>query len=133
MLQVWGQHGSTDNLQKSGFNPPVKKAFEKHNWYLHTSKDLVTSFTAENHFHTHGLDFTAEQIHGGTCTNSCHIICLEVVDDFGDSVQTFLDSEYIFVMDSAQEVRSLPGSKEIGRVLQTNREGMQLRPSSQCG
>lgn len=63
-----------------------------------TPKDLVTSFTAQDHLDTGGLDLTTEQVHRDTRTNSCNVISLEVIDDFRNRVQTFLDREDVFVV-----------------------------------
>jgi len=66
-----------------------------------TAKDFVTSFTAENHLNTHGLDLATEEVHGGACADCSHIIRFEVLNDFGQSVQTLLDGKNVLVMDGA--------------------------------
>jgi hypothetical protein len=87
-----------------------------------TSKYLVTSLSAQNHLHTHGFDFTTQEIHRGACSNGGNVVGLEMVDDFGNGIQTFLNCEDIFMMDSLQIIGSVSCSKKIGRILEADGE-----------
>jgi hypothetical protein len=80
------------------------------------SENLVTALTAEDHFNAHSFDFAAEEIHGSTRSHGRHIVCLEVVYDVRDSVQTFLHREGKFMVDSSKEVCCFFSGYEIGGV-----------------
>jgi len=45
-----------------------------------------------------------------------------MVDDFGNGIQTFLDCEDIFVMDSLQIMGSVSRSKKVRRILEADGE-----------
>ena len=95
---------------------------------LPTSEDLVAALATEHHLDTHGFDFPAEEIHRGTRADSRDIVCLEVVDDIRDSIQALLHREGVLVVDGTKEVRCFARREQIWRVLQTDRERVQLRP-----
>ena len=78
-----------------------------------TTKDLITSFTTENHFDSHSLYFPTEEVHRGTCSNGGYIVGFKVVDDIGNSVQALLHCEDILVVYGAEIVGDLTGSEEI--------------------
>lgn len=93
-----------------------------------TSKNLITALPAEYHLHTHSLDLPAEEIHRSAGADRGDVERLEVIDDLGNGVQTLLHGEHVFVVDGTEEVSGFACCEEIGRVLETNREGVELGP-----
>lgn len=85
-----------------------------------TSKNFVTSFAAQDHLDAHGLDFPTEKVHGGACTDSGDIVSFQMIDDFRECVQAFLHREYIFMVNSPEEVCSFSRSEKIRRIFQSN-------------
>lgn len=85
-----------------------------------SSENFVASFTTEDHLDTHSLDFTAEEVHGCARANGGNIVRLEMVNNFRDGIQTFLNCEDIFVMNRAQEMCGLSRREEIRGVLETD-------------
>ena len=51
-----------------------------------TAQYLVATFTTQHHLDTHGLDFSAEQVHRRAGTDRRNIVRLEVVDHIRDRV-----------------------------------------------
>ncbi len=101
-----GQHGSIGSLYYARQNNGTLC-----HWVVqHTPENFVASLSAKHHFDTHGLDLAAQEIHRRTRSDGCHIVGLEVVDNFGDSIQTLLDSEDIFVVHRSEIMRRFPGS-----------------------
>lgn len=86
----------------------------------HTSKDLVTSFSTEYHLNTHRLDFPTEEVHGCAGTDGGNVVGLEVIDNFGQRVQTFLYGEDILVMHGAEVVCCFACCEKIRRVLEAD-------------
>lgn len=89
-----------------------------------SAKNLVATLSTQNHLDSHGLDLPAQQVHGRTRTNSGHIVCLEVVDDVGNGIQAFLNCEDVFVMHGAEVMGDFPCGEQVGRVLETDGEGV---------
>ena len=124
-----GQHGSIGNLYYARQNNGTLCL-----WVVqHTSENFVASLSAEYHLHTHSLDLAAQKIHRRARSDGCHIVSLEVVDNFRDGIQTLLDSEDIFVVHRSEIMRRFPGSDEVRRVFKTDGERVQLRPRSERG
>lgn len=78
---------------------------------MHTTVYLVASFTAENHFDTHGLYFTTEEIHWSTSANCCNVIGLQMINDVWNGIEPFLHGEDVFVMNCTQKVGYLSGGQ----------------------
>lgn len=96
-----------------------------------TSKDLVGSLSTQNHLDSHGLDLSTQKVHWCTGSDRCHVIGLEVINDLWNGVQTFLQSESVFVMHCAEEIGSFSRCEEIWGFGKTNGKGMQSWPGSQ--
>ncbi len=90
------------------------------------AKDLVTTFTAQDHLDAQGLDLAAEQKHRGRGPDRGDVVRLEVVDDVRQRVQAVLDREGEVVMLRPQELGHLERGLGVGRVGQPDREGVQL-------
>ena len=93
-----------------------------------TSENLIGSFTRENHLDTHSLDLSAEKVHWGGSSDSRNVVGLEVVDDLGNRVKTFLDGKVIFVVDGAEEVGGFFGGNQVGGAWKTNGERVESWP-----
>jgi hypothetical protein len=93
-----------------------------------TTKHLVSPLSTQHHLDTHRLDLPTKQVHGRRRSDCRHIECLEVVNDLGNGVETFLDSEGVFVVDCAEEVCCFARGNQIGRSDKTNGEGVEGGP-----
>eukprot|EP00123_Amoebidium_parasiticum_P000874 comp11789_c0_seq1/m.6394 comp11789_c0_seq1/g.6394 ORF comp11789_c0_seq1/g.6394 comp11789_c0_seq1/m.6394 type:complete len:565 (+) comp11789_c0_seq1:267-1961(+) len=91
-------------------------------------KHLVGTLPRQHHLDPHGLDLARHQVHGRGRTHRRDIVCLEVVDDVRESVDTVLDREGELVVPGAQELCDLACSKQIGGLLQTHRERVEGPP-----
>lgn len=100
------QHGSRGSLFVSSITVP--------NDIQHTTKDLVGSFTRQDHLDSHSLDLSGQEVHGGRSSNGGDVEGLEVVNDLLNSIKTFLEGKGVFVVDCAQEIGSFSGSDQIG-------------------
>jgi len=51
-----------------------------------TTKDLVGTFTRENHLDSHSLDLSGQEVHGCGSSDGGDVESLQVVNDFLDGV-----------------------------------------------
>mmetsp|Transcript_51059 Transcript_51059/g.110805 ORF Transcript_51059/g.110805 Transcript_51059/m.110805 type:complete len:355 (+) Transcript_51059:166-1230(+) len=93
-----------------------------------SSEDLVCTFSAEHHLHASGPDSPRHQVHG-CCRSDCrHIEGLQRVDDIGQGIQALLWREGVLVVHSSQVLGYLPRCCEVGAGLESDAEGVELRP-----
>ena len=90
--------------------------------------DLVAALAGEDHLDAHGLDLAAEEVHGRARAHGRDVERLEVVDDLGDRVEALLDGEDVLVVHRAEELGRLARGEQVRRVLEPDRERVQLRP-----
>jgi hypothetical protein len=96
-----------------------------------TAKDLVGSFAGQDHLDTHGLDLSGKKVHGCGCADSRDVVCLEVIDDVLDCVETFLNGEGVFVVHGAQKVGRRARRDEVGGTGQADGERVKPRPGGE--
>lgn len=89
-----------------------------------TSENLIAPFAAQYHLDSHGLDLSAEKVHRCACSHGGDVVCFKMIYDIWNRVQAFLDGKYVFMMDSAEVVSRLSGSKKVRRMLEANRKGV---------
>jgi hypothetical protein len=79
-----------------------------------TSKDFITTFTTQNHLHTHRLDLPTQEVHRSRGANSRDIVGLQMVNDILNRIQTLLDGESILMMSSTEEGGGFSRGDEVG-------------------
>ncbi|KAH3659965.1 hypothetical protein OGAPHI_007170 [Ogataea philodendri] len=94
-----------------------------------SSKDFVGTFTRKNHLHTLSLDLSGQQVHWSRGTDGRHIVGLQVVDDVGKSIKSFLNSESVLVVDGSNVFSNLLGSNQVWSSRKTNGIRVQSGPS----
>mmetsp|Transcript_5240 Transcript_5240/g.7752 ORF Transcript_5240/g.7752 Transcript_5240/m.7752 type:complete len:358 (+) Transcript_5240:336-1409(+) len=91
-----------------------------------SSKDFICPFATKDHFDPHGLDLTRHEVHGRRSTDGGEIIRLEGTNDFTDRICPLVKCVGVRMMSGAQVIRYLFRCQDIGRILKSNREGMEL-------
>ena len=99
---------------------------------MRTTKDLVGTFTREDHLDSHSLDLSGQEVHGSGSSDGGDVESLQVVNDFFNGVKTFLKSKGVFVVDCSEEIGSFSSGDQIGCTWKTDCERVQLRPRSEC-
>ena len=54
------------------------------------AKNLIGTFTGDNHLHSQWLDFPRHEEHWNACSDCCNIICFDVVDYILNRINTVL-------------------------------------------
>lgn len=98
MMHHLEQRGSKDNLEENECDRDVCTWTTRR---THTPEDFVAAFPTEHHLYTHGLYFTAEEVHRRTRSHGGDIVSFKVMNDFRNCVQTFLYRKNIFMMNSS--------------------------------
>lgn len=87
-----------------------------------TAKNFVAPFTTEDHFDSQSLDLATEEVHRSTGSDRRDVVCLKMIYNLWNGVDTFLNREREFVVVSPKIRSDLSGSNQVGRVRQTNGE-----------
>mmetsp|Transcript_25293 Transcript_25293/g.52629 ORF Transcript_25293/g.52629 Transcript_25293/m.52629 type:complete len:315 (-) Transcript_25293:1041-1985(-) len=91
-----------------------------------STKNLIGSFSTENHLNPHGLDFTRHEVHGCGSTNGGDIVRFDATNDIANGIGSLFNGVSVRVMDGPQVIGHLFGRQEIRRIGQSNGKGMQF-------
>ena len=95
-----------------------------------SSEYLICSLTGEYHLDTHTADDSCQQIHRGRCSNGCHIVGLDEIDDITDGIQTFLYGIVDFMMHGTDVLCYEASLSKVWCTFQSYSKGVQTWPVS---
>ena len=69
-----------------------------------SAEQLIGAFARENHFDSHRLDDTGNEVHGGGCPDGGDIVGLQMVHDIRQCIQCLLDREMDLMVDRPDKI-----------------------------
>ena len=93
-----------------------------------TTKNLVGTFSRQDHLDSHSLNLSRQEVHGCRSSDGSDIESLQVVNDFLNCIKTLFKSKGVLVVNCSEEIGGFSGSYQIGSTGKTDCERVELRP-----
>ena len=93
-----------------------------------TAENLVGTLAAQHHLNAHRFYDAGQKVHRRACANGCNIVCLNMINNIANGIQTFLNGVVHLVVDGAQVLGHHAGLRQIGRALYADGKRVQTRP-----
>ena len=74
-----------------------------------TPEHFIRPFATQYHLYPHRFDYASQQVHRSGGADSCHVVCLDVVDHVTNGIESFLDRVVDLVVDSTDIISHFLG------------------------